>query len=270
MGPSKYILYLDDTGNRKPGVSASPDLPRQDRMDCFGLGGILVAAENLPALLLAHTNFCAHWNIDYPLHSSRIRGRRGKFSWLRQPRNAALFLPALENFLLSLPVVGAACIVDRPGYLYRYQSIYHNRLWPLDKTAFSILIERTARFADDAGRNLEVYFEESGKKEDKRIVQYMRDLKRDGSPFHSDNSASYNPLVAEDYRRIILGEPHRRTKATPPVQIADLMLYPMAKGGYDSDYRPYRKLKAGGKLLDCLVPEAEVAVRGIKYSCFDS
>ena len=37
------------------------------------------------------------------------------------------------------------------------------------------------------------------------------------------------------------------------IQIADLVLYPMAKGGYDSDYRPYKKLKESGKLIDCLL-----------------
>ena len=269
MRCGKYILYFDETGNRKPGAADTVDQMQRDRMNCFGLGGILVKEEELAELLREHTAFCARWNIDYPLHSTRIRGKRGKFGWLGEQRNAELFLPALESFLLSLPFVGIACIIDKPGYLARYQAIYPNRLWLLDKTAFPILIERAARFADEAGRNLEVYFEQTGKKEDARIVQYMRDLKRAGSPFREAGSGSYNPLAAEDYRRIILGEPHRQTKATPPVQIADLVLYPMAKGGYAADYYPYRRLKEAGKLLDCLVPEAEVAVRGIKYSCFD-
>ena len=261
MRCGKYILYFDETGNRKPGATEPAD-----GMNCFGLGGILVKEEDLAELIREHTAFCAHWSIDYPLHSTRIRGKRGKFGWLGEQRNAELFLPALEAFLLSLPFVGIACIIDRTGYLARYQAIYPNRLWPLDKTAFPILMERAARFADEAGRNLEVYFEQASKKEDARIVQYMRDLKREGSPFRE---AGYNPLAAEDYRRIILGEPRRRTKSTPPVQIADLVLYPMAKGGYAADYHPYRRLKEAGKLIDCLVPEAEAAVKGIKYSCFD-
>jgi len=54
------------------------------------------------------------------------------------------------------------------------------------------------------------------------------------------------------------------------IQIADLVLYPMAKGGYDSSYNPYRKLKESGKLIDCLLTEDKILVGGIKYSCFDT
>ena len=89
------------------------------------------------------------------------------------------------------------------------------------------------------------------------------------NPFDEGTSGYYTPLVAEDYRRIVLGKPQRRTKKTPLVQIADLILYPMAKGGHDPDFYPYQKLKEAGKLIDCLVPEDEIPLRGIKYSCFD-
>jgi hypothetical protein len=54
------------------------------------------------------------------------------------------------------------------------------------------------------------------------------------------------------------------------IQIADLVLYPMAKGGYDPDNRPYRKRKESGKLIDCLLTEDQIPLRGIKYSCCDS
>ena len=268
MNLYKYFLYFDDTGNRKLGTSDLVSDVRQDGMNCFALGGILVKEEDIEELLGKHKNFCSEWKIDYPLHSSRIRGGRGNFGWLRRHGTEKLFLPALQEFLLSLPFVGIACVVNRPGYEARYGARHHNQRWPMSKTTFSILIERVAKFADGKGKNLEVYFEQSGKTEDKRIIQYMRDLKRDGNPFDEGNSKGYQPLTAEDYRRIVLGEPHRLTKAAPPAQIADLVLYPMAKGGYSSDYYPYRKLKEAGKLLDCLVAEDEVSVRGIKYSCF--
>ena len=146
----KYQLYIDETGNREP--DAEP-LIRQDGMNCFGLGGILIEEENIRDLLQKHKDFCSEWKIDYPL---------------------------------------------------------------------------------DEG-----------------------------------TSGHYNPLVAKDYRRIVLGEPQRRTKNSPPIQIADLILYPMAKGGYDPDYYPYRKLKEAGKLIDCVVPKEDIPLLGIKYSCFD-
>lgn len=65
-----------------------------------------------------------------------------------------------------------------------------------------------------------------------------------------------------------MGEPKRRTKATVMLQIADLMLYPMAKGGYEPNYKPYVDLIAAGKLVDALLAEPDRSSLGIKYSCF--
>ena len=267
---SKYILYFDDTGSRDPDKQDyTTSERRQDEMDCFGLGGTLIKEEDVIRLIEKHAAFCAAWNIDYPLQSSRIRGGQGKFGWLRKPENAGLFLPALQDFLLDLPIVGAACIINRPGYVARYRHRYNERLWLMCKTAFSILVERAAKFADDQGRKLEICFEESGKKEDRAIIQYMRDLKRQGNPFDRQTSGVYEPLSPEDYRRIVLGEPRRKTKKVPMIQIADLVLYPMAKGGYDPSYPPYKRLLEGNKLIDCFFSREEAALRGIKYSCFD-
>ena len=97
----------------------------------------------------------------------------------------------------------------------------------------------------------------------------MRGLKQEGHPFALEIAVDNAPLTAEDYRRIVLGEPRHRTKKHPPIQIADLVLYPMAKGGYDPDYSSYKVLKERGKLIDSFLSEDEISVRGIKYSCFD-
>ena len=137
------------------------------------------------------------------------------------------------------------------------------------KTAFCVLVERAAKFVDSEERQLEIFFEVTGKKEDQDIVQYLKDLKREGNPFNPQTSEGYDPLTTEDYRRIVLGEPRQKTKKMPLIQIADLVLYPMAKGGYDPQYRPYTKLKEGRKLIDCLLEEDKIQFNGIKYSCFD-
>lgn len=266
----KYILYFDDTGSRDPDDDAAyGSTPRDDHMDCFALGGVLIREEDIDHIFQSHKAFCAEWQIDYPLHSSRIRGGQGKFGWLKKPENAGSFFPAIEDFLLSLPIVSIACVIHRPGYVARYKDHYQDRLWYMCRTAFSILIERSAKFAHEQGRKLEVFYEMSGKKEDEDIVRYMRELKRDGSPFNQKTSQDYTPLTPEDYRHIVLGEPRQKTKKTPMIQVADLVLYPMAKGGYQLTYRPYKKLKEGGKLIDSLLPDDLVPVCGIKYSCFD-
>ena len=266
----KYILYIDDTGSRDPDRSSYTGVSlRSDSMDCFGLGGILVKEEDIEIILQQYSSFCAQWDIDYPLHSSSIRGGRGKFAWLKKPENAGLFLPALQEFLLGLPFIGIACVINRPGYVARYRERYEHGLWFMCKTAFCILAERAAKFADEQGRTLEIFFEEAGKKEDRDLVQYLRLLKREGNPFHQQTSGAYIPFSAEDYRRVILGEPRRKTKKVPMMQLADLVLYPMAKGGYDPTYPPYMKLREGGKLIDSLLPDHLLPFRGIKYSCFD-
>ncbi len=136
------------------------------------------------------------------------------------------------------------------------------------KTAFSILIERAAKYVDDHDGAMEVYFEKSGKKEDRNIIQYMRDLKTDGLAFNEKTSGGYTPLAPEDFRRLCLGKPTRKSKETPMIQIADLVLFPMAKAGYDNTYRPYVSLKQAGKLIDCTLEKDAIPLRGIKYSCF--
>lgn len=267
---SKYHLYFDDSGSRDPDKA---DLVggkvRQDRMDCFALGGILVKEEDIDQIFIEHKAFCRKHDITYPLHSWAIRGGRGKFAWLKTPEKARIFRAALEEHLLSLPIIALACVVNRPGYVARYRERYEERLWLMCKTAFSILVERAAKYADGEGRQLEIYFEGSGPKEDSDIVQYMRKLKADGSPFSDKTSKGYDPLSNDDYRRIILGEPRQRTKKTPMIQLADLVLFPMAKAGYDAEYGPYTKLAEAGKLIDCRFEIGDRPFRGIKYSCFD-
>ena len=227
-------LFFDDTGSRRP--DRLPGEQRQDGMDCFGLGGILVNEEDIQSVLDDHRWFCERWDIDYPLHSHAIRGGRGNFSWLKNPERAAEFLASLNDFLTGLPVLGIAAIVHRPGYAERYSAQYEGRLWYMDKTAFSILVERSAKYARSRDRRLRVFFEESGKQEDRDIVAFMKELKRDGMPFDDDGSAAYRGLTAAELRNSVLGEPKRRTKKTPMIQIADLYLYPMAKAGYDASY----------------------------------
>ena len=264
----KYLLYFDDTGSRDPDKNPYKD-NRDDSMNCFGLGGILIKEEDVEEVLQKHKEFCGQWNIDYPLHSSSIRGGRKQFAWLRTPENSGLFIPALQDYLMSLPITGIACVIDRPGYVKRYKERYNDHLWFMCKSAFTILIERSAKFADRNGRKLEVFFEQTGKKEDRDLEQYLSELKESGNPFDTSTSNSYQPFKSEDYKRIILGKPQRKTKKVPMIQIADLILYPMAKGGYDPNYYPYRKLVEAGKLIDSHLEENERSSLGIKYSCFD-
>lgn len=241
---------------------------RRDGMDCFGLGGILINEEDIDPFIAIYKTFRGEWNIDYPFHSHKIRGGRDEFGWLKKPENAAAFLPALEDMMLAMPALGIAAVIHRPGYVERYKELYRERMWMMSKTAYSVLIERSAKHARSQGRKLRVFFEGAGPAEDADIIAYAKALKADGMPFDQQNSASYAALTADDFREIVRGEPRRKTKATPMIQIADLVLYPMAKGGYDPSYRPYKKLMAHGKLIDAVLKPDDRPALGIKYSCF--
>lgn len=259
-------LYIDDSGSRDPDHVAPEK--RRDGMDCFALGGILINEEDVDVLYEAYKAFCRKWGITYPLHSWAIRGGREDFGWLKKPENAFAFLTELEALLMGLPILGIAAVVDRPGYVARYREKHEDDLWYMCKTAYCILIERAAKYARSQGRQLRVFFEECGKKEDRALIGYAKALKTDGSPFNPTNSAAYDSLTADDYKAIVLGEPRRRTKKVPMLQVADLVLYPMAKAGYDPSYAPYVRLMQNGKLIDAVLSAEDRPKLGIKYSCF--
>jgi len=264
----KYILCFDDSGNRNPDKNLSVSNDRTDGMDWFALGGVLVKHEDVDVIAYKLQEFKKKWRIDYPLHSTKIRGKRKAFSWLNGP-NGDEFYKSLEVFLLSLPIISIACVIHRPGYVARYKDTYDDRIWLMCKTTFSILIERAAKYADSEGRKLEIYFERSGKKEDSDIEKYLKELKTSGNPFNKVTSGCYNPYTSADYTRVILGDPSGKTKQNPLVQIADLVLYPMVVGGYRVDYQPFKKLVEHEKIIDCFISEEERAGKANKYSCFE-
>jgi len=138
------------------------------------------------------------------------------------------------------------------------------------KTAYCILIERAAKYAYSQDRRLRVFFEESGEKEDRDVIAYTKAMKSEGMPFDPDTSSGYSSLSAKEIREIVLGDPRRRTKKVPMMQISDLVLYPMAKGGYDRGYGPYASLVEGKKLIDAHIKPCDRPTLGIKYSCFDT
>ena len=159
--------------------------------------------------------------------------------------------------------------MDRPGHVARYSGRYGGEPWLMCKTAYAILIERAAKYAQRFNAELEIFFEQSGKAEDRDLKAYTKLLKREGMPFDPGTSKAYRALTADDFKRVILGEARERTKKTPMIQVADLYLYPMVKGGYDPTYGPYQKLLDASRLVDAVLSGDERPILGIKYSCFD-
>ncbi len=268
MSEEMYYLYFDDSGIRFPDKQQKP--VRNDGLDHFALGGILLKKADRSDIIEGYKELRKKWRITYPLRSSDMRGKRGNFIWLTDKPTHDAFFEDLNTYLCNIPVIGFAAVVDRIGYNNRYEAKYGDKRWWMCKTAFSILVERAAKHVSSNDGHLKLRFEEAGKKEDRAIMEYTKDLKTSGMPFDPTNSSKYDFLKTEGFRRILLGEPERQSKKSPLLQIADLFLYPIVKGGYDKAYPPYRILMENNKLIDALLQPEKVGTCGIKYSCFDS
>jgi hypothetical protein len=265
VAKEKQYLYIDDSGWRFPDQDQSA---RNDGLDYFALGGVLIEDSNRDKTAGMLSDFYDSWNITYPLHSSEIRGKRNNFGWLKDDVVNERFWNDLTDLLCEIPVLGFAAVVDRRGYNKRYKEKYEGKPWWMCKTAFCILVERVGKYVSRNGQRFKIICERCGKREDREIVRYFRDLRKDGHPFNLETSAKYGSSNAEFFQQTPYGDPEFQTKKSPFLQIADLYLYPMVKGGYDKNYSLYKILKNRGKLIDSVLKEEDVPSLGIKYSCF--
>ena len=64
------------------------------------------------------------------------------------------------------------CVVHRPGYDARYRQ--HRQTWHLCKTAFTVVVERTAKLVQREGRQLIVHHELADPDAMKRIKSYYK------------------------------------------------------------------------------------------------
>lgn len=263
-----FYFYMDDSGTRSLNKN---NFIRKDKMDYFALGGILVKEEDKEIVKNKYIEFCNKWDIKDPLHSTKIRGEREEYGWLKQNKTKrALFLNDLNSLLINIPVIGFAAVIDRKGYVDRYKQKYKEKLWPIDKTVYCILVERIIKYIKPLKGIIEIRFEETGKKEDRSILQYTEDLKKHGTPFDKTiSSKKYNRLKNIDFKSSVSMRIKRKKKTNLFVQIADLYLYPMAKSGYDSKYKAWVNLFKNKKVINALVSIKTRSKLGIKYSCFD-
>ena len=261
-----YHLYLDDSGSR--------DLDRPVNANngsrWFGLGGILVADKDEASIRANLAAFCERWNIVAPLHSYDIRNRVNAFSWLANaPEDKrSRFYDELTALITTQPFYAIACVIDRSGYNARYREKYGQRRWAMSKTAFTIVVERAAKFAAHKEHGLKVYFEQHSKKEDRAMLNYYNEMRTIGQPFNAETSAKYTPLAAEKFHSI-LKDCRQKKKSSPMVQLADLVLFPLCVGGYDVTDRAYQTLVEHEKIIDSVVHADQLASIGVKYSCFD-
>lgn len=262
----EFNFYIDDSGTRHPDRKQSTSRFG----DWFALGGIVLAAEEEKNARQLHADFCHTWKITAPLHSVKIRHRSENFSWIGKLDNRTRqeFYDDLDRLVRELPVHALACIIDRPGYNARYAEKYGQGRWPLCKTAFPIIAERIAKFSALNERRVRLYIERSDKTSESLIKKYFETLRSEGMSFANGGDPKYAPLPAKEMKKRLYDLKFKQ-KSSPMVQIADLILYPLCKGAYETDYRPLATLKESGKLIEAVLPSDVEAVMGSKFSCFD-
>ncbi|PRQ09043.1 DUF3800 domain-containing protein [Enhygromyxa salina] len=258
-----YPFYMDDSGARHPDRQLSDG----SRPDWFALGGILVRQQDEQLCRRMHSELCAKWGIGAPLHSEEIRNRKKNFRWLAPLETRNQFLAELQAMLLAMPVVGIACVIDRPGYHARYHGKYGSQKWSLCRSSFTIGVERASKFARSRGCKLNVYVERSDRKTDRQVKTYFEELKRAGHPFDHARASKYSPLNLTELGETLHDFKMKR-KSSPMMQIADLYLYPICRGGYDASYYPFGQLRSASKLIDLHVDDVNTS--GIKYYCFEN
>lgn len=262
-------LYIDDSGTRHPDKKSCPLGSHQ--YDWFGLGGVMIKESDEQVARDRIFEFKALWPQigSSPLHSVEIRHKQANFKWLNSisTDERERFMNDLAALLVDLPVLGIACVIDRPSYDRRYKEQYGRQRWALCKTAFSILIERASKHAINSDCKLRVMAEKCSKKEDRKLKSYYEDIKTSGQPFDTKNSARYTPLESNDFSDV-LHEFRVKEKSSPLMQIADIYLWPMCIGGYDANNRSFTLLQDRSKLIDSIYPDLSDSM-GVKYFCFD-
>jgi hypothetical protein len=263
-----FVLALDDSGTRHP--DKDPVILPAHGNDWFAMGGILFAEEDENIIRGKHSAFCSAWGIEVPLHSSEIRAKSNSFSFLGKlsPSEFDKFQYELTNFLTGIPVLGHACIIDRPGYNARYRDKYGRERWLLCKSAFSIVVERSAKYISAQSGRMRVFVERSDKHTDKTIKTYYDDMRGVGMPFSQGNSERYVPAEATLLKDTLF-EFRIKYKTSPLMQIADLFLWPLAMAAYKPDCKPFKALLEKGLIIDCAVAGQE-ATLGLKHYCFDN
>lgn len=199
----------------------------------------------------------------------RIRNRERHFAWLGvlAQHERDRFYGELTQLLVGLPVLGHACVIDRPGYNLRYKERFGDKRWSLCKTAFSIVVERSAKLAHRESRKLNVFVEKSDRKVDRWIAEYFDGLKKEGMPFARESSSKYEPLTCNELGGTLY-DLKMKDKSSPMIQLADLYIYPLCRAGYEPAYRSYVDLRESCRIIDSGLTTDERLVLGVKYSCF--
>lgn len=259
----EYVLYVDDSGDPKPNPFGV--------VKYFAMGGVLIRSKDDHLIESAVNLFKARWEIDsaVPLHATEIRSKKKNFKHLgaRGDTYYAEFLKSLSQMIVSLPILVHACVVHRANYLDRYSVRYGILTWEMKKSVFQILIERAGRFAEAEGKRLSIVVESIGPKEDTDLTSYFNDYRANGHSFDKDRASKYMPPAPGALQRT-LKEIDFKGKENAGLQLADLVLNPVAAHRFQEANVAFSIMEQAGVLIDSKLSGKELQHLGIKYFCF--
>jgi len=264
----ELLFYMDDSGSKD--LDRRPKDDSDKTPDWFALGGVLLKACDKEQIEHTMLSFREQWPQlqGASLRSYNIRNQSGSFRWLSDlsANDRDKFYGDLGQMICSLPIIISACVIHRPGYNARYKEKYQGQRWQLSKSAFTISVERSAKWAISQNSRMRVFVERSDPKTEAILKGYYEEMRTNGLPFDTKNSAKYQPMTATTLKDTLF-EFRVKTKESHLMQLADLALWPACHGGYNTSHPPFQMLMKSGKLLDShCTPEN--GLQGIKYFCF--
>lgn len=266
---AELTFYMDETGNRHPDKKS--DASRTGR-DWFGFGGYLIKREDEPYAKQLREELANRWAVKDPFHITDMLSEKKRFAWLGRStqKQRSQFWNEYRDFLSTIPAIGLACIIDRPGYVARgYLEKYGNDRWLLCRSAFDIAVERAVKFAQSHNRKLRIIFE-SDPSLNSTVIDYFDNLKANGLAFDKDNSEKYAPLPQEVFASV-LSTIEYKPKSNALLQIADSYIYALARGKYNRKFHIWREIRDRQRVMDFTLGGNADAIRsmGVKYYCFD-
>ncbi|URR36106.1 DUF3800 domain-containing protein [Thermosynechococcus sp. HN-54] len=260
-----FAFYMDESGSPKPDP--------KDGASYFAVGGVLINHDDEKTIFQMLSDFKKRWGIDekIALHGNEIRSRKRNFAWLGRSSKdeQERFLSDLSDVIIQCPIIVHGCVISRKGYLDRYLERYGSNTWEMMKSAFSILIERVAKYVLLQNGKVMIYFEKAGKKEDRLITHYFKSLRDSGAPFNAETSSKYSPLTPIKMEQVLAGI-EGKSKSHPIIQIADSCLHPVAKSKEQPENQAFQALLRHNKLVDTHLRDDSLHEMGIKYYCFDN
>lgn len=186
-----YVMFIDENGDTsfkyiKKCIKEEIDVPISDRF--FTVTGCIVEKEglkyikkNIMELKYNHWENGLYTYKDKEekrvcLHSSEIRGEKGPFS--RNAINRSDFLHELTDFMSDLDIKILSSSIDKERHIKSYSNPYHPY-----HLCLKFILERFVKYYMKGNKTGIIILESRGKREDKHILNYIKELIDNGSEY---------------------------------------------------------------------------------------